>query len=307
VPGALKVLSGTIGPGSGISQVIVGVGSRAGASHAVAYARRLADALGASVVLACAFPYRDVHEGGGDPHFRDALRRTEEMLERIRDRFCPAATIRALPDFSPPRALHRLAELEGAGLLVLGRGRSFGSVEERVFCGAPCAVAVVPPEIADDPIERVGCGVDGRPESAGAMGTAAALARGLGAELELVRAVAPQGLPPGRTDANRTVSEVLAELRGRAAALRGSGIAAHASYVQDDAERALVQHSQTLDLLVLGSRSYGPGDCVLLGAVARRLVKDSSCPVLVTPRASGGDPLHRLGAPGAALAVPPGP
>src|SRR6266545_322745 len=107
-----------------MSEIVVGVGPGDAAPDAVAFARALADALGARLVLASAFPCRDVHEGAGDPQFRDALRRTEEMLDAIRERFGVAASIRALPDFSPPRALHRLAELDGAGLIVVGRGRS---------------------------------------------------------------------------------------------------------------------------------------------------------------------------------------
>lgn len=287
-----------------MSEIVVGVDPRDGAPHAVAFARPLAGALDAPVVLATAFASRDVHEGLRDPHFREELRRTEELLEGIRARFGAPATIRALPDFSPARALYRLAALDDAGLLVVGRGRSYGSVPERLLYGAPCAVAVVPHGRADAPIARVGCGVDGRAESADALRAAITIALALGAELELVRAVAPQGLPPDQAQANRAVSEILDELRAHAASLRRSGVAAHASYVQDDAVRGLVEHSQALDLLVVGSRSYGPADCVLLGEVSGRLVQQASCPVLVTPRAGGGDPLRGLGAAVTAVAPP---
>ena len=39
-----------------------------------------------------------------------------------------------------------------------------------------------------------------------------------------------------------------------------------------------------LDLLVVGSRSYGPLGAVLLGAVTRRLIHLAECPVMVVPR-----------------------
>ena len=46
---------------------------------------------------------------------------------------------------------------------------------------------------------------------------------------------------------------------------------------QDDAEDA--------DLLVLGSRGYGPRRAVLLGGVSGRVVRRAACPVIVVPRA----------------------
>jgi nucleotide-binding universal stress UspA family protein len=42
------------------------------------------------------------------------------------------------------------------------------------------------------------------------------------------------------------------------------------------------------DLLVAGSRGYGPVRRVLLGSVSTQLVHQAHCPVLVVPRPSGG-------------------
>jgi nucleotide-binding universal stress UspA family protein len=39
-----------------------------------------------------------------------------------------------------------------------------------------------------------------------------------------------------------------------------------------------------LDLLVCGSRGYGPLRAVLLGSVARRVAENARCPVIVVPR-----------------------
>jgi nucleotide-binding universal stress UspA family protein len=39
------------------------------------------------------------------------------------------------------------------------------------------------------------------------------------------------------------------------------------------------------DLLVCGSRGYGPVRRVLLGGVARKLTRRAACPVMVVPRA----------------------
>jgi nucleotide-binding universal stress UspA family protein len=39
-----------------------------------------------------------------------------------------------------------------------------------------------------------------------------------------------------------------------------------------------------LDLLVCGSRGYGPLRAVLLGGVSRRVAAEAHCPVIVLPR-----------------------
>jgi nucleotide-binding universal stress UspA family protein len=54
-----------------------------------------------------------------------------------------------------------------------------------------------------------------------------------------------------------------------------------------DPADTLVRASAGVDLLVLGSRAYGPGGTVLAGGVARRVLAGAHCPVIVVPR----DPL----------------
>jgi nucleotide-binding universal stress UspA family protein len=46
----------------------------------------------------------------------------------------------------------------------------------------------------------------------------------------------------------------------------------------------IVERSLGLDLLVIGSRGYGPLRAVLLGAVSGRVIRDAACPVIVVPR-----------------------
>jgi hypothetical protein len=47
-----------------------------------------------------------------------------------------------------------------------------------------------------------------------------------------------------------------------------------------------VSVSSHLDLLVMGSRGYGPRLGALLGSVSRRVTWNARCPVLVVPRGS---------------------
>jgi nucleotide-binding universal stress UspA family protein len=62
------------------------------------------------------------------------------------------------------------------------------------------------------------------------------------------------------------------------------GAAATRIELAGDPATALAAASADLDLLVTGSRSYGPLGAVLLGAVTRQLINAARCPVMVVPR-----------------------
>jgi nucleotide-binding universal stress UspA family protein len=47
-----------------------------------------------------------------------------------------------------------------------------------------------------------------------------------------------------------------------------------------------VKASERLDLLVLGSRGYGPLGAVVLGSVSNALVRTANCPIVVVPRSA---------------------
>jgi nucleotide-binding universal stress UspA family protein len=53
--------------------------------------------------------------------------------------------------------------------------------------------------------------------------------------------------------------------------------------VQDPAD-FLIAASANLDLLVCGSRGYGPRRAVLMGGVTRRVAAEAQCPVIVLVR-----------------------
>ena len=46
----------------------------------------------------------------------------------------------------------------------------------------------------------------------------------------------------------------------------------------------LIAASERLDLLICGSRGYGPTRAVLLGGVSRRVTTEAHCPVIVLAR-----------------------
>jgi nucleotide-binding universal stress UspA family protein len=56
------------------------------------------------------------------------------------------------------------------------------------------------------------------------------------------------------------------------------------AFVEDPAD-VLIRVSENLDLLICGSRGYGPVRSLLLGGVTSTLAHTSACPLLVVPRA----------------------
>jgi nucleotide-binding universal stress UspA family protein len=50
----------------------------------------------------------------------------------------------------------------------------------------------------------------------------------------------------------------------------------------------LVNESESVDLMVVGSRGYGPRAAVMLGSVSHALIRKAACPVVVLPRGARG-------------------
>jgi nucleotide-binding universal stress UspA family protein len=202
----------------------------------------------------------------------------------------------AIVDNSPAHALHTLAEDTDADLVIVGSthtgrlGRVFpGSTGEKLLNGAPCPVAVVPRGYEPRPIAKVGVAYDGREESEAAL----ELAETFGAEIELIGVASIDAwtgpaviggigyeLETLRDDVQRQVHETL----DTAVATRPE---ATRTMLIGDPARELVARSEQLDLLVTGSRGYGPLRSVLLGGVSGRLIRDAHCPVIVVPRRAG--------------------
>ena len=283
-------------------KIIVGVDGSDRSDGALALASRLAKGTPADIVLARAYPYDDASSHLGDSSRRHDLREdAQQTLDRLRDRIQAPGHIstRTIPDPSPARALHTLAVQERASLIVIGSshrgavGRVFaGTTAERLLHGAPCPVAVAPRGAAHgETISRIVVGWDRSVESTAAVNAATAIARALEAELRIVEVLDMHwaGTPaiiPG-SGAALAAHQPAAGARTRLAALL-AGLPpetnAESSLVLGDPVGELMKLSEGADLLVLGSRGYGPHRAVLLGGVSGRLMSRSACPVIVVPR-----------------------
>ena len=212
---------------------------------------------------------------------------------------------RELTGTSAPRALHEAVEAEDAGLLIVGStrqgrvGQVFpGSTAERLMHGAPCPIAIVPAGWeAGAGLQTIGVAYVDTEEGHEALRGAYALAQRAGATLRVLTAVKAGLALYGETEARtaeqrgKDFDEVEGELRVRAEgalrratdALDGNVPVEADAFVEDPAD-VLIRVSENLDLLVCGSRGYGPLRAVLLGGVSRRLTAEAQCPVIVIPR-----------------------
>ena len=73
------------------------------------------------------------------------------------------------------------------------------------------------------------------------------------------------------------------------------GDAVEREFVVGDPVDELVARSEDADLVIVGSRGYGPLRSVLLGSVSAKLVRRAACPVMVVPRGAAAEAAALLG------------
>jgi nucleotide-binding universal stress UspA family protein len=286
-----------------VSKIVVGVDGSDGSRDAIALASGLAGITGSTLMLANVFPYDEQPSRGLNKEFGNYLRVAAEALldrERKTVEVDGAVETRAVANTSAPHGLHVLAEREEAGLMVVGSthtgrvGRVLpGSTAERLLHGAPCPVAVAPKGYADRPGHEpraIGCGYDGSQSSQLALAAARRVAEATGSQLRLIRGFEPMAydIPPGSAAMGGAGSYNLVrqeraadELDTAVERLPGN---AEGHFAIGDPARVLAEASEDLDMLLVGSRGYGPLHAVLVGGVAGRLVREAACPVIVFPR-----------------------
>lgn len=266
---------------------------------AVSLGHAIATATGARLVVVGVhhnppLPFPDTYAGA-----RQQLR---HALGAVRDELAPDATIRLEADMSPAHGLRCAVADEHADLLIVGsrhRRRMQRIVETdhamQVLHGALCAVAVVPDPV--DPhvtLRRIGVGLDHTPESDMALAMARELAQRAGASLWLHLVVddlipgwvgySPMALPADAYD------EIIEARLGTARDLlarsleRCAGVPADGDVVTGSPAGELILATEALDLLVLGSRRWGPVMRLALGSTSEQVIRHAACPVLVPPR-----------------------
>ncbi len=271
------------------NNVMVGVDGLQGGRDAIDLARQLMAPDG-RLTLA--------HVNGGYPSYaradsvefiRAERQRSDVLLAQERRDSGVDADLISLGSYSAGRGLHRLAERSGADLLVVGsdhHGRIgrvlIGDETVAALTGAPCAVAVAPLRYASATrsLAKIGVGYDQSPESKHALGVARLLAERFGAELSAWHAI---DMPLYR--AASTVDAIRYLLDDTEAQLNElDGVEPHAVYGKPGEELGF--YSESVDLLVIGSRGYGPLGRLFHGSTARALTQSCRSPLLVLTRAA---------------------
>jgi nucleotide-binding universal stress UspA family protein len=279
-------------------RLVLGIDATAQSRDALALARLLAQKSGASVVVSHVVP----HPPPFDASTREYIKLVQSHLRSVLDPAMAALSglkpeSHPIESASPARGLYEIAVEEGASLIVIGSthrgavGRVvLGSTGEVLVAGSPAAIAVAPKgyaESAPEAVGVVGVGYNGSPDGAVALRAAATFAAHAGARL---RAIAVE---EGFVHARHSVKQeryrdsALPEALDRA--LEEAGVPdAERVLLKGGAVECLCEAGSDTDLLVIGSRSYGPMHHALVGSVSARLMRVCPVPVLVMPRGVAG-------------------
>ena len=268
---------------------------------ALVLARRFAGLLQAPLLVVYAYMPEDIFWASGTaPASNEQERRAvADMVEEQLAGF-EGYELRMVASTSAAGAIQLAAEESGAKLIVVGASHHgaigrivLGTVTQAVLDAAPCAVAIAPSGLAAEnavSFKRIGVGFDDMPEAHGALAIARELAQRSGARLKIVWAahLVRRTLP--LAFAGYMLPDYFAEVRKEIeqrlehAAAPREGLQISTEIASGETVAALVSRSAHLDLLVLGSRGYGPLRRVLLGSVSHAVVNDARCPVLVVGR-----------------------
>jgi nucleotide-binding universal stress UspA family protein len=272
--------------------VIVGVDGGPTGRDAVALAKLLV-AQDGELALAHVYeltPYRGASGAYGPAQHAEST----ALLEQAREAAGLDAELVDITASSVGRGLHYLSETREADLLVVGSsaqslvGRVLvGDITRASLIGAPCAVAVAPLGHAGaaGTIATIGVGYDGTPDCEAALSFARELAAIHGASVSVMTVVEPStvaGLLRSSPD-EEDYAEEMAQARAALAKLEG----VNGTVVLGWAGEELTSFGEHVDLLVVGSRGYGPIRRLMFGGVATQLASSAPCPLVVMPRLDG--------------------
>jgi nucleotide-binding universal stress UspA family protein len=219
--------------------------------------------------------------------------RAKALLERELEAAPAGTEVLAVDAMRAGEGLHLTAERLEADLLVVGSCRRgpfkrvlLGDDTRASLNGAPCAIAVAPSGYSEHaaPFETIGVGYDGSPEGKAALETARQLAEGTHATIRALQVIsvsyyeymgmmAPSG---------GGIDEMVKSADGEMKAL--PGVQGRAEYGLAGEE--LAAFSGQVDLLIVGSRNYGPARRLMVGSTSTHLERHARGPLLVLPRGS---------------------
>jgi nucleotide-binding universal stress UspA family protein len=277
-------------------KILVGYDGSDGGRDALELTRVLAEATDVGVLVVTVLPY------GPLPIPYEILE--EEEAERARPLFEEARErlgeleieTRAFGGGSPAGVINDLAEREQVETIVVGSphrgpvGRTLiGSVADGLLHGAPCEVMAAPRGFAAEehgPFRTIAVAYDDTEEAKAALARAEALALACRATIVAYTVSAPPTVVPGATGYTPAIAPEAGPIVTRAVKGVDERLAATGRALAGTPAPTIAAACEEVgaDLLVAGSRGYGPVMRVLVGSVSTQLLHKSPCPVLVVPR-----------------------
>ncbi|MGA9856400.1 MAG: universal stress protein [Solirubrobacteraceae bacterium] len=286
----------------GVKRIAAGISLGPEGDDAARLASALTTATSGDLLLVVVEPDLPLVIPGAD--WRKMRRETEALLSRTKASFAPGARVAIDTDLSIPRGLRRLMSFQHRQLLVTGSRHngpagevSLGNHTRQLLHDLPCALAIAVRGLSTEPdfrLTTIGVGYDGGEEATAALGTAAGIAAGAGAEL-IVRGVIDDRVPAfgwsrlwggSLTECWEEVMEdevrsLRTEIEQATAGLPGT---IRSEVRRGRPSEGLMELSGAVDLLVIGSRRWGPVARLMLGGTGEALAHGSHASLLVVPR-----------------------
>jgi nucleotide-binding universal stress UspA family protein len=281
-------------------RMLVGYDGSDGGRDALALARVLGEVTGAGALVVTVLPYGPLpipYEILEEEEAERAGPLFEEARERLGGLEVEA---RAFGGGSAAGVINDLAEEEKIDTIVVGSphrgavGRVLiGSVANGLLHGAPCEVIVAPRGYAGEeqgPFRTIAVAYDDTPEARAALERAEAIALASRATIVVYTVSAPPTVVPGAAGYTPAMVPEAGAIVTRTVKAVDERLAATGRALSGPPGQAIVEACEEVgaDLLVAGSRGYGPVLRVLLGSVSTQLAHRAPCPVLVVPRPRPG-------------------
>lgn len=277
-------------------KILVGYDGSDGGRDALELTRVLAEATDAGVLVVTVLPYGPLpipYEILEEEEAERAAPLFDEARERLGEL---EIETRAFGGGSPAGVINDLAEREDVDTIVVGSphrgpvGRTLiGSVADGLLHGAPCEVAAAPRGFAAEehgPFRTIAVAYDDTEEAKAALARAEALALACRATIVLYTVSGPPTVIPGATGYTPAIAPEAGPIVTRAVKRVDERLAATGRALAGTPAPTIAAACEEVgaDLLVAGSRGYGPVMRVLVGSVSTQLLHKSPCPVLVVPR-----------------------
>ena len=294
-----------VSPASVTKNIVIAVDATQRSLDALALGKLLTNATTAPIRLVSVFPYDPLRDPEGDELIRVRGEARAILLDLAGEAGLNVTDAEVIASNWAARELQHVTEEEATAIIAVGStgrgpiGRLLpGAIGERLLAGSASPVAIAPRGYAERPATRlqlVGVAFDGSHESHHALEAGRLIAGSAGASLRVITVFHPATfgaiatMRTGGASVNELARGELRRALDAAVAEEVEGVEIDGRFLEGKPGDVLAKESAELDLLVTGSRGYGPRAAVLLGSTTHTLMRTAACPGLITPREVGLD------------------